>query len=276
MHNMGGNVRLVLGPEQQSQLENWMEFQNYHLQRLEQFEKKQDKLTKELDDARKKAENTDITGSERAAEDAEAIKQVLKYAEWNLERHKDLLDWIEQERRTMDSGHSTPVEEDNDYRDPAPKAPGRASTRERRTRRAEASAVLGKARVMKAKSRKRDTEIQKPKAPEVQPAIQNLDVISQSSISQAPKRRETKHRSTKEEKPLRQCPPQSVSKTKRFADARTKSLAGRQPGGVGHTRSSDRARSKRRLATQRAQLARENVTTRIGRTSKPPVRWAPE
>jgi len=47
---VGGNVCLLLDPEQQSRLENWMEFQYYHLQCFEQFEKEQDKLKKELDD----------------------------------------------------------------------------------------------------------------------------------------------------------------------------------------------------------------------------------
>lgn len=156
---MGGDVRLLLDPEQQSRLENWMEFQNYHLKRLERFEKKRDELKKELDDARKKAEV-----SERAAEDAEAVRQELENAERDLERHKVLLQWIEQERRTMDPGHPTPAEEDNDDRDTASKAVWRTSTRDRRPRRAEASAVLGKVRITKAKSKKRNTQIQKPKA----------------------------------------------------------------------------------------------------------------
>lgn len=38
-HNLSGDVRLLLDPEQQSRLGNWIEFQNYHLQRLEDFSK---------------------------------------------------------------------------------------------------------------------------------------------------------------------------------------------------------------------------------------------
>jgi len=181
-HGVGGGVRLLLSPEQQSRLENWMEFQNYHLKRLEGFEKKRDKLKKELDDARKKAEVFEL-----AVEDAEAVRQELENAERDLERHKVLLQWIEQERQTMDRGHPTPTEEDNDDRDTAPKAVRRTSTRDRRTRRAEASTVLGKVRITKAKSKKRNTQIQKPKALELEPAIQDSDVTPQSSISQAPK-----------------------------------------------------------------------------------------
>lgn len=270
-HGVGGDVCLLLSPEQQGRLENWMEFQNYHLKRLEGFGKKRDKLKKELDDARNKAEV-----SEHAVEDAEAVRQELENAERDLERHKVLLQWIEQERQTMDTGHPTPTEEDNDDRDTAPKAVRRTSTRDRRTRRVEASTVLGKVRITKAKSKKRNTQIQKPKALEFEPAIQDSDVIPQSSISLAPKRREIRPRRIKEETPLGQIRPQRVFKAKRFAGARAKSLSGTQRRGAGQTRSLDRARSRRRPAPQRPQPAPENVTTRIGRISRPPVRWAPE
>lgn len=209
-HGVDGDVRLLLSPEQQSRLENWMEFQNYHLKRLEGFAKSRDKLKKELDDARRKAEV-----SEHAAEDAEAVRQELENAKRDLERHKVVLQWIEQKRQTMDTGHPTPTE-DNDNRDTASKAVRTTSTRDRRTRRAEASTVLGKIRVTKAKPKKRNTQIQKPKALEFEPAIQDSEVSGQSSISQAPKRRETRPRSTKKETPLgqfvrRRCPRQNDS-----------------------------------------------------------------
>ncbi len=270
-HEVDGDVRLLLSPEQQSRLENWMEFQNYHLKRLEGFAKKRDKLKKELDDARRKAEV-----SEHAAEDAEAVRQQLENAKRDLERHKVVLQWIEQKRQTMDTGHPTPTEEDNDDRDTALKAVRTTSTRDRRTRRAEASTVLGKIRITKAKSKKRNTQIQKPKALEFEPTIQDSEVTPQSSISQAPKRRETRPRRTKKETPLGQIRSQRVSKEKRFAGARAKSLSGTQRRGDGQTRSLDRARSKRRPAPQRPQPAPEHVTTRIGRISRPLVRWAPE
>lgn len=248
-----------------------MEFQNYHLKRLEGFEKKRDMLKKELDDARKKAKVF-----KHAAEDAEAVRQELENAERDLERHKVLLQWIEQERQTMDTGHPTPTEEDNDDRDTAPKAVRRTSTGDRRTRRAEASAVLGKVRITKAKSKKRNTQIQKPKALEFELVIQDSDVTPQSSISQAPNRRETRPRRPKENTPLGQIRSQRVSKAERFAGAGAKSLSEIPRRVAGQTRPLDRARSKRRPAPQRPQPAAENVTTRIGRISRPPVRWAPE
>lgn len=62
-HKVGGDVHLQFDVEQQSRLENWMEFQDYHLQLHEGFEKKRDELKKKLDDARKEAEGTSKTWS---------------------------------------------------------------------------------------------------------------------------------------------------------------------------------------------------------------------
>lgn len=260
-HEVGGEVRLLLDPKQQSRPENWMEFQNYHLKRLEQFEKKRDELKKELDDAQKQAEH--IAGWERAAEDVEAIQQVLENAEWDLERHKVLLQWIEQERRAMDRGYPTPAKENNNDQDAVPKAVRRTSTRASQKERPEPSAVLGKVRVSKATSKKRNTQTQKPKAPELELGIQNSDVILQSGIPQA---RETKPRRTKEETIIRQLRPQRVSKANRLANVRPESrLSGPQPRGAGQTRSPDRARPK---GPWRPQSAPEIVMRRRGRTSR--------
>lgn len=147
-YELGGDVRLVSDPKQQSRLENWMVFQNHHLKRPERFEKKRDELKKGLDDARRKVEV-----SECAAEDIEAVRQALEDVERDLKRHKVLLGWIEQKRRTMDPGYPTPVEENNHDRDTALNVVRRTSPRHRRTRRAEASAVLSKVKITKANSR---------------------------------------------------------------------------------------------------------------------------
>ena len=125
-HRVGGDVRLLLSLEQQSRLENWIEFQNYHLKRIEGFGKKRDELKKELDNARKKTEV-----SKRVVDNVKTVRQELENAKRDLERHKVLLQWIEQERRIIDSGHLKPVEEDNNDRDTTPKAARRTSTYDR-------------------------------------------------------------------------------------------------------------------------------------------------
>ena len=237
---------------------------------------KRDELKNELNDAQKKAKDTDPAASERAARDAEAIQCILENAERDLERHKVLLQWIEQERRVMDPGFPTPVNEDNNNHDTAPKVVRSTSTRSRHKSRTETSAVLGRVRVSKAKPKKWKAQTQKPKAPEFKAAIQDSDATPRSSIPQTPKRQEIKPRRDEEERPLRPVRPQRVSKANWFVDARAKSLSGTHLPGAGQTRSPDRARFRRRPAPQRPQPACENVMTRTGRISKPPVRWAPE
>ncbi|KAL9118862.1 MAG: hypothetical protein Q9187_004584 [Circinaria calcarea] len=275
-HELGGDLRLIFDLEQQSRLENWIEFQHYHLKRFERVEKKRDGLKQELDEARKKAEDTDAAGSTRAAEIAEAVQQIVENTEWDLERHKVLLQWIEQERRAMDPGYPTPIEKDKDDQDAAPKAVRRASTRALQKRRLETSGVLGKVRISKAMPKKQNMQTQTPNAPELEPAIQDSDATPQSSIPQAPKRRETMLRRTKEETPLHQLRPQRVAKAKRFTEARVESLSGTRSFRAGQTRSPDRAPSKYQPARQRSQPAPEYVMARSGRRSRQPVRWAPE
>lgn len=59
-HGLGVDVHLLLDSQQQSQQENWIEFQNYYLKHHERLEKKRDGLKKELDDAQKEGGDTDI------------------------------------------------------------------------------------------------------------------------------------------------------------------------------------------------------------------------
>lgn len=67
--------------------------------------------------------------------------------------------------------------EDNDDQDAARKAVRSTSCRDEPKRRR--NAVLGKVRVSKAKPKKQNTQTQKPKAPEFEPAIQDSDTIPQ-------------------------------------------------------------------------------------------------
>ena len=156
-HGLGGNVCLRLDLKQ-SRLETWIEFQDWHLQRLKGFEKHRDKLRKELDDVQGEVKDTGAT------EVAEACEQELEHAEWVLKRHNTLLHWIEQERLSIDTRCSTLVnEEDRSNQDAALKAVQRASPT---TRRRKQPTVLGEVRVSKAKRRKPNMPRQKRKIPE--------------------------------------------------------------------------------------------------------------
>jgi len=260
-HGLGGNVCMRFDLEQ-SRLETWFEFQDWHLQHLKGFEKNRDELRKALDNARKEAKGTG------AVEDAEAYQQDLEYAEMELERHNTLLRWTEQERLTMGTGYPTPLEEDDrEDRDAAPKAVQSASPITRRKKQPEAPTVLGLVRVSKAKRRKRNTPHQKRKTPESESAIKHLDT-PESSIPQASKRRESKPRHTKTETRLRQLCPQRVSKTKQFTDANAKS-----PQRARRRRSSDQTQSSSWQSPQWLQPPHVDIKTRLGRVSRRPERW---
>ena len=161
-HGLVGDVCLQLDPRLQSQRENWVEFQDYHLRRLERREEKQDALKKEL------ADKTANNGPSRPADDVTAVRRLLENATFEVDRQRLLLQWIEQERQSMIGSHAMPVDNTAKPR-PDIKQVGRA-------RRAKAPAVLGKARVTKPKPRSRKTRI-----PNGDP-----DVALTSSDSQAP------------------------------------------------------------------------------------------
>lgn len=74
-----------------------MEYQNYHLIRLELFEKGQDKSKQELNNNRKLVSDTNTAGPERIAEKITAFECILNPGERNLEWQKVLLHWIEQQ-----------------------------------------------------------------------------------------------------------------------------------------------------------------------------------
>ena len=269
-YGLSGHVRLLLNTEQQSQLENWMEFQNRHLKRLEQFEKERDKLKQELEDNQKLAGDRNTPRPKLGPTRAEALKRRLKVIERDLKWHHVLLHWIEQRRLAMDLGHPTPVKEDHEDQDAAPKAVRRTFIRECLIKQVEGPSILGKFRVTKANLKKRNIRnmpIQRPKAPELEPPIWNLNVIPQSSASQASKHPETKPRHTKIDGPLRQIRPQRVTKANRYAGIRVKSSSSSQDRGAELTQTPDR----KRRPTQHAQSACI-FTTRSGRISRPPTR----
>ena len=172
---MGGDVHLRSDSGQQSRLENWIEFQNYHLHTHEGLEKERDDLKEELDVARKKVEGADAVDLECAAENVDC-QQMLEAAERQLGQHKNLLQCIEQERMVMDAVHPPSVEGDHDDQDGAPKAVRKASAPDRRKRRSKARLVLSLAQAgaFKPEPRKRNMQRQKRKEQEAEPATMEM------------------------------------------------------------------------------------------------------
>ena len=95
-HRLESDVCLRPDPEQQTQLENWIEFQNYHLHIDEGFHEYVKDRRGKLDAARKKLETG--TSGPTGAEDVEIFSKKVQYFEAKLRKHQILLRWIEQKR----------------------------------------------------------------------------------------------------------------------------------------------------------------------------------
>ena len=99
-HGLGNGVHLLVDLQQQGQQENWIEFQDYHLKRHEQLERKRDEIASDA---------ANIVPGDPARNEA-VVQANLEYAERRFQSHKILLGWIEQQRLTMDQRPSTSFE----------------------------------------------------------------------------------------------------------------------------------------------------------------------
>ena len=118
-HGVGGNVRLRSELAQQSRMDNWIEFQFYHLGRHERMVKDIDDLKLKLNDLQTKSEAADDADFQPAAQDAQFCQESLEYAKRRLERHETLLHWIEQERILMGAEQLTSIRGAQDDQDGA-------------------------------------------------------------------------------------------------------------------------------------------------------------
>ncbi|KAI4277518.1 MAG: hypothetical protein L6R35_006145 [Caloplaca aegaea] len=120
-HGLEGDVYLLPGPEQQSRLQNWIEFQNYHLHLHEDKERKTKDERDRVDTARKSLEISRETIS--------FMEGGLKYVESQQEEHSKMLRWIEQQRKVMVAEQAASVQtaEDHDRSTnmPTPPSPSR-------------------------------------------------------------------------------------------------------------------------------------------------------
>ncbi|KAF3763554.1 hypothetical protein M406DRAFT_74146 [Cryphonectria parasitica EP155] len=105
-NGLGSHVQLLLDPQQQSQQQTWIEFQDYHLACYGQFRKKRDRLEK-LRDSQKQAGATDLEGSGHSARSGKSIQGRLEFAERTLRSHEILPGWIEQQQLMVDSWPSS-------------------------------------------------------------------------------------------------------------------------------------------------------------------------
>lgn len=229
-HGLDDDVSLTMELERQSQMERWVEFQDYQLMRLEELQKSRDDLEKELDMLRDSGEATSANTAvsrKGAADDIADILQLLENAGRDLTRHEVLLQWIEQTRQAMDPGrrptaHSQGHHDKQDALQSALGPTRRAATgRARQKRQPEPRPILGKTvRVSKPdappKRKLRPQKARKAPAPD-SATTQNSDAVPQRCTPNTPKSRDAKRPKTRpaaENQTLRrQLRPRRVAKT---------------------------------------------------------------
>jgi len=100
-HGLKGDVFLLPDPGQQSQLESWIEFQNYHIEPHEGYEKDLQGKTEGLD--------PEVVGF---------LESGVKNRESKLEEHDKILRWIEQQRKAMVTEQATSLQASRDHARP--------------------------------------------------------------------------------------------------------------------------------------------------------------
>lgn len=267
-HGLEGDVPLRFSLEEKDRrLENWIEFQAFHIRfSIEPLEKKISGQKAAMDSLQKKADSADATVSKKAAETIKFNQPAWKYQEQKLEMERYFLQWTEQKRVAMDPGYPSRVEVDRDDRVALSKAVRMASVSDRRKRQPKARSVLGEPRISKQKQDVR----RKPKMLDTVPTPPAMDSSPPTSnVSRIPDSPATKSQRIKTRIPRRQPLLQKVSKAKQFDNTNTKSVAASRRRAIEQKRSSD-AQSLRR-----SQPAMVEATTRSGRISRLPLKWVP-
>ena len=96
-YGLEGDVRLLHDPKQQGKLENWIEFQNYHLMLHEHKEMEVKGKREKWDAARKESERLRLGDVGKL----DFLEEKVKYSERKVEEHDKMLRWIEQQRQAM-------------------------------------------------------------------------------------------------------------------------------------------------------------------------------
>ncbi|KAK0928575.1 hypothetical protein LTR29_017356 [Friedmanniomyces endolithicus] len=249
-NGLDDDVQLLPDTRQHSRQQDWIEFQDFHLEFWERKTKDRQELRDQLEEARKIAGDRGAGGSGRAARDAISIPQVLEYADSILRWHDVFLQWIERQRVAMDPRPQTPVEQSRGDQDTSV-SPLRYES--------------SNAPVAVVESPQSTPESTKPLSKDTTLTFPN-------SPRQILKRRKTKPRRSKE-KALFQYSPHRVAKANRLAVTRTKPHAGTQRSGARHSRV--QAKRQHPPSTERPIPTRRSIMTRNGRTLREPERWVP-
>ena len=202
-HRLVPEVRFHRNPKEQTRLETWVEFQNYHLHYQEEFEKRVEVETQGLRTAERDLKGAVEHKLDRARSEKSAYSYRLARATEKMELHKKhILPWIEQQRIDM-------VATANEISDSH-----KLSTSNTRKRKPEIRSVLKPIRsaVTKPAQRRRSPRIQQSKPSPISEDPTSSHVYPQNTKSPMLHVRKSKRQKTKEEAPLRPLHPHKVTK----------------------------------------------------------------
>lgn len=279
-HNLPEDVCPRFNFKEQTRQENWVEFQDWHLRRAEEFEKNAETESKNLHSATEKLqalEKSQGLADPEQLDYAKHLQNVYIYKEWlvndNMGLHKNLmLPWIEQERIKMRVNDESAIVDDINV---IPNTPTR-STRNRKLR---VPSVLDSARsaISKRDSRKRNLRSQRP-GRSMRPEESTFDVrTSESSITQMRNLLREGPQGTRENASVRALHPQKVTKSvKRDSKSKQQAHIDASPRLLPPSRKVDQRMLKPRERPSRSRFMYEDPTedlvTKSGRVSRRPKR----
>ncbi|KAL8787606.1 MAG: hypothetical protein Q9195_007694 [Heterodermia aff. obscurata] len=200
-YGLDGDVHLLVDLHKQSQQQNWIEFENFHLKRKERWEEERD-MHKIL--------ATSLKFDEHPPHTEFAVQNAIEYFERKLQWHDTMLRWIGQQRVAMDPHPAVVIESDGGDQNVARKA----SKNQRQSTRSK-SRILGKAKISKTTPKSRNLRIRMPKASKLKTVTKTKmpDFATSTRVEESLIRRETKPRRAKETAPS-QLSPQRVSRAR--------------------------------------------------------------
>lgn len=254
-------------------LDDWEDFQKYQHHRLGRFAAKLDKLEKELNETRRRPGDRSDQAAEYVSQEADVVQHLFEVAQQDLERHKILLQWIEQERHAMVCGQDEPSQRDGQG---AQVEVIRRGLRGCRPRQSVCSTLLGKSKILKATPKRRyQGKGHVRSCPEPGDQNQTNDPNHYpSGISGQCAVKSGRAQTT----PVNIVPRQLAYEMRRSADIGRSSRPGRHLRGNPQVRSLQQGRAGVRHVSRppySLQPVCKVVTTRSGRKSRPPVKWAP-
>lgn len=170
-HGLEGDVGLLPDLTQQTRLDNWIEFQEYHLQHYEREEMDVKNQKEERDAAQTKkdisgpgdADDVDIPGLHTGKMDLLGFHTgKVKYFESKVEEHGKMLRWIEQERKVLVAEQAASVHITGDQNRPRSMSTLDSPTPQKRKRKPRLPLGPGRLTVSK-KSPPKQKRLQPPK-----------------------------------------------------------------------------------------------------------------